>query len=834
VIVETHNALPVVPHGKFFRRGLDKFFLKAVHFGAKSGALRFEEKIALRKRLCDLRAAHTTAVLVDDNRAPLLDLAGELGLYAIVQLQVLPCDLFSTNALRAAVRELRTKISSLRGHPLVIGYLLDCPIEPDVLRFRGLDTVRSRLRKVVDAIHQMDPPRMVGLKHRAGTLGLNSLHEDFLCVAMPSLAPAELRSWVIRLHNVAGARPLVLGFEQAASEQDELIACAFGLGAAGLVVPERKPVGSFRDGSLALKMLHASEVLPFLTLNGSCPPQPEQTPKVSVVICAYNAERTIRLCLESLERLDYPNFEVIIVDDGSSDATAEIAAKFPNFRLIRQRNRGLSVARNVGMQAAGGDLIAYTDSDCVVDPHWLTFMVRSMLEGGFDGCGGPNYPPHEEGWIEGCVAASPGAPSHVLIDDERAEHLAGCNMMFRKSALLALGGFDPQFTAAGDDVDICWRLMDAGYALGYCPSAFVWHFRRNTIGAYYGQQRGYGRAEALLFFKYPERFNILGQIRWKGIIPGASQTTPGNRPLRVKWARTAEQLQRVDERPLNVLRVAPMTAEWSVAAGLLLVLSLLLGVSLWPALVLVAASPLWATHYALQAPLEECHKGTRSRILIGWLAYTGSIVRAIARYRCRLDVRRRALFERAKTQQPSLDWKRRSLRLSYWNNVYTTREALLENLRRLFRSFGRPAMTESGWNDFDLLVQANPWARIQIKTAEEELGGLELKTNVEAKVRLTNGARVVIVASMLLAASGLLFGSPFTAAVLSIASLCTTAAAILGLINGGSLAYDLVERAAADLNLVPLGRPLQNQDVTPTADDSQREQPTEVAQPAGR
>ncbi len=157
---------------------------------------------------------------------------------------------------------------------------------------------------------------------------------------------------------------------------------------------------------------------------------------VSVVICAYNAERTMSPCLESLRALEYPNFEVVIVDDGSRDRTAEIAKDFPEFRLIRQPNKGLSVARNVGMHAARGEIIAYTDSDCVVDPHWLTLMVGAMIEKNFVACGGPNYAPHEEGRVEACVAVSPGAPCHVLTGEDRAEHLAGCNMAFRKSLLL--------------------------------------------------------------------------------------------------------------------------------------------------------------------------------------------------------------------------------------------------------------------------------------------------------------------------------------------------------------------------------------------------------------
>ena len=118
------------------------------------------------------------------------------------------------------------------------------------------------------------------------------------------------------------------------------------------------------------------------------------------------------------------------------------------------------------------------------------------------------------------VAVSPGGPTHVLISDEVAEHIAGCNMAFRRDALLALGGFDPQYRAAGDDVDICWRFQDAGHTIGFSPAAIVWHFRRNTVKAYINQQRGYGKAEALVYAKHPFRFNLFGQAKWLGRIYG--------------------------------------------------------------------------------------------------------------------------------------------------------------------------------------------------------------------------------------------------------------------------------------------------------------------------
>jgi GT2 family glycosyltransferase len=121
-----------------------------------------------------------------------------------------------------------------------------------------------------------------------------------------------------------------------------------------------------------------------------------------------------------------------------------------------------------------------------------------MLDQNVSAIGGPNLPPTTDGWVARCVAASPGGPCHVMLDDRRAEHVPGCNLAVRRDVLLNMGGFDVRFRQAGDDVDVCWRLLDAGHAIGYAPAAVVWHHRRATVRAYLSQQAGYGRAEAML------------------------------------------------------------------------------------------------------------------------------------------------------------------------------------------------------------------------------------------------------------------------------------------------------------------------------------------------
>jgi len=236
----------------------------------------------------------------------------------------------------------------------------------------------------------------------------------------------------------------------------------------------------------------------------------EEAPRVSVVVCTYNGGRTLGQCLRSLQALDYPDYEVIVVDDGSKDDTREILARFPDVRAIHQPNRGLSVARNVGLQAARGEVVAYTDSDCFADPDWLTLLVYQLQRTAAAAVGGPNLTP-PDGWAAACVASSPGQPTHVLESDQVAEHIPGCNMAFRREALVAINGFDPVYRKAGDDVDICWRLQHAGHWITFAPGAFVWHHRRQGPRAYLKQQAGYGEAEALLFFKHPDKFNGRGE-----------------------------------------------------------------------------------------------------------------------------------------------------------------------------------------------------------------------------------------------------------------------------------------------------------------------------------
>jgi len=242
-------------------------------------------------------------------------------------------------------------------------------------------------------------------------------------------------------------------------------------------------------------------------------------PRISVVVCTYNGSGTILDCLRGIQRLDYPAIEVIIVDDGSTDDTARFARQFP-FKVISISHLGLSTARNVGLQNASGEIVAYIDDDAWPDPNWLTYLALTFRDEACAGAGGPNIRPPGESMVSDCAADSPGGPIHVMLTDVEAEHLPGCNMAFRREALVAVGGFNPVFHTAGDDVDLCWRMQSAGLKLVFSPAAVVWHRAPQSVVAYWNQQFGYGKAEAILERKWPDKYNFAGHPIWTGRVYG--------------------------------------------------------------------------------------------------------------------------------------------------------------------------------------------------------------------------------------------------------------------------------------------------------------------------
>ena len=541
---ETHP--PARPHvrGRFLFRGDEKLYLKGVTYGTFPPNARGEpypEPGAARSDFACMAAPGINAVRTYTVPPTwLLDLALEHDLLVLVGLPWEQHLTFLDDRRRVkAIRdELRHRVRGCSHHPAVLAFALGNEIPAPIVRWHGRKRVERFLERLCSDVREEAPGALVTYVNYPTTEHLELPFLDFLAFNVYLESDARFRDYLSRLHNLAGERPLVMaelgldsrrnGLDRQADAVEQALGSAFASGCAGAFVfawsdawqRGGTPVDDWDFG------LTSRERVPKPALaaaergfaDAPLPASPE-LPLVSVVVCSHNGGRTISETLQGLERLAYPRFEVIVVDDGSSDETAAIAETF-DVRLIRTPNRGLGSARNTGLEAAAGEVIAYLDDDAWPDPHWLQYLVQPLLDSDAVAAGGPNLPPADDPPVACAVANAPGGPTHVLIDDATAEHVPGCNMAFRADSLRAVGGFDERYRAAGDDVDVCWRLQRSGGRIGFHPSAVVWHRRRDSVRAYWKQQVGYGRAEALLAEAWPDRYNGGGHVAWTGRVYG--------------------------------------------------------------------------------------------------------------------------------------------------------------------------------------------------------------------------------------------------------------------------------------------------------------------------
>ncbi len=847
----TPNSDRVRVDGKFFRLGEKKFYAKGVTYGPFAPGEEksfFPPRAQMERDFTQIRelGANTLRVYTIPPRS-VLDLAHAHGLKLLVDIPWWKngCFLDSPEMKAAARKAVSDAVAACAHHPAVFAFSVVNEIPPDLVRWSGAEKVADFIDELVAVAKHVDAECLCTFANFPPTEFLQPRNLDFFTFNLYLHHPKPFDNYVARLQMIADTKPLLLGEfgadsvrEGEAAKAEMLrwqIETAFNGGVAGafvfsytdewwkdgypildwhfgVVTRDRQPKPSF--GAVQ----EAFRIAPYFALT--------RYPKVSVVVASYNGGKTLPACLTSLERLNYPNYEVILVDDGSKDDTAQIAERYrmefddrrpqakvaasaqaaalphpgplplgegtatnpagnsttsgsesatggsekartvwsiarpaqpetpnskletspprPRMRIIRQINFGLSVARNTGINASEGEIVAFTDSDCRADEDWLHYLVGDLLRSDFTGIGGHNFLPPEDGWIPAAVMASPGGPAHVMLTDRLAEHIPGCNMAFYKWALDEITGFDPIYRKAGDDVDVCWRLQQHGYKIGFSPSGFVWHYRRATVGAYLKQQRGYGEAEALLVRKHPEYFNDIGSSIWHGRIYTAAKIGVVTRsPIIYHGVFASAFFQSIYAPPPSMFLMLMTSLEWHVLVTLPLLTLGVAGAGVkFPLLLPLGITSLLASVglcliAGKQAEIPKAKRTFWSQPLVAWLFFVQPFVRGWARYSERLLLEQTPLS--AHETLDTLDLKRRRddrfEMAGYWADQPVDRMEFLGAILRELDKQGWQNKTDNGWSEFDVEIYGSRWCHLKLITANEyHQGGKQL-----IRCRMTTG-----------------------------------------------------------------------------------------------
>ena len=743
-ILPSSLTRPVVD-GKFFRTGSSKFYPKGVSYGPFRPASGPDPYATPEVTARDFELIRELgANLLRVYHVPprwFLDLAAENGLRLLVDIPWNKhlCVLDSPSLRQQTRQTVLQAVRSGAAHPAIFAWSVVNELAPDLVRWGGTRPTERFLDDLVDVAKNADPGCLCTFGSYPPTEFLQPQNLDFLCFNVYLHQKQPFENYVARLQTLADAKPLVLGeigmdsIREGSAEQSQMLGsqveAAFRAGLAGAIVFSFTD-DWFKDGhdmedwhfGLTTRDRQPKESFAVVKQKFEIAPYfpPPQLPKVSVVIACYNGARTLASCLKSLAALNYPDYEVLLVDDGSTDATPQIASQFPTVRQIRQEHAGLSVARNTGIAAATGEIIAFMDADCRADPDWLFYLTSDLLSGDFAGVGGHNFLPSDDSVMAAIVMASPGGPAHVMLTDRLAEHIPGCNMAFHKSALGEVGCFDPVYEKAGDDVDLCWRLQQSGCKIGFSPGGFVWHYRRSTVNGYFAQQRGYGEAEAVLARRHPERFNGFGGSVWHGCIYGGAGLSV-RPPLIYRGSFASGSFQTLYRSAANGLPMVCTSLEFHLLVTLpLLVLSAPFHFFLPLALLGLGSSIGVCVTAAMQARLPRHTLHWWTRPLVALLFFLQPIVRGWARYRGRLQLG--PASPRSLETLDSLAHRESDHELDqaqYWSRDGLDRLEFLAHILTRLQKRGWQYRTDAGWSDYDAEIFGSRWIAMQLATVAE-------------------------------------------------------------------------------------------------------------------
>jgi glycosyltransferase involved in cell wall biosynthesis len=764
--------------GKHFAVGDERFHLRGVTYGTvapREDGARFPEREVIKRDFAAMaEAGFTTVRTYTPPPEDVIELAADWDLRLLAGI-FWPDWRYLVgrsrddlrDVARSAARQTREEARRFAGCDQVIALSLGNEVPADVLRWYGSARIGRVIADLAEVAREENPEGLVTYANypTAEYLSLPTL--DFLTFNVFLDKEQNLRRYLTRLHHLAGDRPLVLGEigRHVEAEPDEHIQADF-LDRQLRVAVERGVAGtcvfSWTDEWHVGE--HAVEGWRFGLTRADRSPRPAldvaerwnartvrdldvDWPSMSVVVCAYNAEPTMAECLSAATALDYPDLEILVVDDGSTDRTADIAETFPTVRVLREPHAGLSVARNVGWREARGDLVVYLDSDAFPAPEWPYYLALGMDGPMVGGVGGPNVPPPSDGLAAQRVARAPGGPVHVLLSDDRAEHVPGCNMAFWKIVLAETGGFDPIYTAAGDDVDLCWKVLDRGWDIGFHPAALVWHHRRGSVRAYLRQQRGYGKAEALVAQRHPERFTPLGTASWRGrIYDSFAPAIARQRVYRGIYGSAAYQsvygagghtLDIAHQLGVPAALVALAAAPLALLAHELLLLPLL-------ALTLLVTLAAIDTSRA-QPPRSLGRRSLGFRLGVAFLHLAQPVVRTWGRLRERVPVRKQSP-PYSFLQGPVTRTDDGTLLLPEVRPRAEFVSSVVGNLRRA----RIPVAVPSGWETYDADLLASVFVRGELITSSHPPGWVQVRVRRRPRLPRVGLTLVVLGATALL------------------------------------------------------------------------------------
>jgi hypothetical protein len=284
------------------------------------------------------------------------------------------------------IKRIREYVKGMKKHPAILCYTIGNEIPAPIVRWYGKKKIEKFLKELYVAVKEEDPDGLVTYVNYPTTEYLDTSFTDFDCFNVYLETPEKLGAYIARLHNLSGNRPLVLaeigldslrnGEKNQADVLTWQIQTIFSKGSAGMFVfawTDEWWRGGFQieDWDFGLVDREREPKPALFAVSREMANAPfsihQKLPFISVIVCSYNGSATIRDCMEGIQKLNYPDYEVIVVNDGSQDNLADIVREYP-VKLINIKNGGLSNARNTGMYNAKGDILAYIDDDAYPDP----------------------------------------------------------------------------------------------------------------------------------------------------------------------------------------------------------------------------------------------------------------------------------------------------------------------------------------------------------------------------------------------------------------------------------------------------------------------------------